>query len=109
MKINVKKASASLLVAGIIGIGTSTVSAASFGNSVSGASTVESFQIKYNGAAWNYKNSPYKSTSFRYKRANRTLLTKTAYSGKVTGSVWDDVRWGEKYKTIFSWWRGSRK
>lgn len=68
MKMNVKKVLTSLLVASIIGIGTSTVSAASFGNSVSGASTVESFQIKYNGAAWNYKNSPYKSTSFRYKR-----------------------------------------
>ena len=105
----IKQFMCSALAVGIIGLGTVTASAASFGNASSGASSVESLQIKYDGEAWNYSSSPYKYTSFTYKRDNRTLLTKTAYTGKVTGSVWDDLRWGEKYTTKFSWARGALK
>ena len=36
-------------------------------------------------------------------------MTKVAYKGKVTGAVWDDLRWGKKYTTKFSWHRGSKK
>ncbi|REH77760.1 hypothetical protein [Staphylococcus felis] len=79
-------------------LGSTPAFAETFGNSKSGASSVESFQIKYNGASWNYKGSDYKSTSFKYSRNGRTLLTKTAYNGKVTGSVWNDLRWGENIK-----------
>ncbi|WP_206168087.1 hypothetical protein, partial [Staphylococcus felis] len=106
MKTHIKKVISSLLVVGTVTLGSTPAFAATFGNSKSGASSVESFQIKYNGASWNYKGSGYKSTSFKYSRNGRTLLTKTAYNGKVTGSVWDDLRWGKKYKTKFSWWRG---
>lgn len=106
MKKNIKKVISSLLVVGTVTLGSTPVFAASFGNSKSGASSVESFQIKYNGASWNYSGSGYKSTSFKYTRDGRTLLSKTAYNGKVTGSVWDDLRWGDKYNTKFGWWRG---
>ena len=80
-----------------------------FGNKYSGASTEEVLQIRYDGAAWNYKQSPYKSTSFIYTRNGKVLLQRTAFNGKVTGSVWDDIRWGSKFTTKFSWWRGPRK
>ncbi|BCU51839.1 hypothetical protein ACUW9N_000016 [Staphylococcus auricularis] len=80
-----------------------------YGNAASGASTDESWNIKYNGAAWNYSKSKYRSTSFKYVRSGRTLMIKTAYNGKVTGSVWDDIRWGKKYNTKFYWFRGARK
>ncbi|MCD8794991.1 hypothetical protein MUA77_12720 [Mammaliicoccus sciuri] len=106
MKKNFKKVTTSLLIASVIGLGSSTAFAASFGNASSGASSNESMQIKYNGAAWNYSKSKYKSTSFKYARNGRTLMSKTAYNGKVTGSVWDDVRWGDKYNTKFTWSRG---
>lgn len=99
----------SALVISTIGLGANDTSAASFGNSSSGAATVESYQIKYDGAAWNYSSSPYRSTSFKYRRGNQTLLSRTAYTGRVSGSVWDDLRWGEKYKTIFTWSRGARR
>ncbi|MEH7201677.1 hypothetical protein [Bacillus safensis] len=104
-----KKFICSALVVATIGLSANTASAASFGNSSSGASSVESWQIIYNGAAWNYSKSKYKSTSFKYTRDGRTLLTKTAYRGKVTGSVMDDLRWGNKYTTKFTWKRGARK
>ncbi|MGM9986956.1 MAG: hypothetical protein ACI35O_06965 [Bacillaceae bacterium] len=104
-----KKIICSGLIVGTIGLGTNAAFAASFGNSSSGASSVESFQIKYDGAAWNYSSSAYKSTSFKYARDGRTLLSKTAYSSKVTGSVWDDLRWGDQYTTKFTWNRGSLK
>lgn len=109
VKKSIKKFVRSLLVIGILGLGTVTAFAASYGDSTSGASTKESFQIKYDGAAWNYSSSKYKSTSFKYTRDGRTLLSKTAYSSKVTGSVWDDLAWGDKYTTYFSWSRGARR
>lgn len=81
--------------------------AASFGNEKNGASSEEVLQVKYNGAAWNYSGSGYNWASFTYSRNGRTLLSKTAYSGKVTGSVWDDlIHWGEEYTTLFSWDHG---
>lgn len=109
MKKKTRQFICSVLVVGTIGLGTNTAFGATFGNSSSGASSVEKFEIRYNGAAWNYKNSLYKSTSFKYTRDKRTLLSKTAYSSKVEGSVWDDLRWGDKYTTIFSWSRGAKK
>ena len=109
MKKKVKQIICTALVAGSLGLGTTTALAASFGSSSSGASSVESLQIRYNGAAWNYSNSPYKSTSFKYVRNGKTLTNKVAYNGKVTDSVWDDLRWGDKYTTKFSWDRGARK
>lgn len=110
MKRKLKQFIGSLVLVGIITLGvTGVVEAASFGNSSSGASTKESFQIKYDGAAWNYSSSPYKSTSFTYSRNGKTLMNKVAYSSKVTGSVWDDLRWGDKYTTKFNWNRGARK
>ncbi|TKD70755.1 hypothetical protein [Pseudalkalibacillus hwajinpoensis] len=108
MKKKAKKFIISGLVVGAMGLGIgSTASAASFGYSASGASSVESYEIRYDGAAWNYYSSPYKWTSFKYSRDGRTLLSKTAYSSKVTGSVYDDLRWGDKYNTKFNWNRGS--
>lgn len=104
-----KRFASSALVVGALLVGAGSASAATFGTSSSGASTEESFQIKYNGAAWNYSSSKYKSTSFKYTRDGRTLLSKVAYSSKVTGSVWDDLRWGDKYTTKFSWARGALK
>lgn len=96
------------LVALSIAVGIGTVAyAASFGNKKNGASSYESFQVLYNGKAWNYRNSGYKYASFKYTRNKRTLLTKTAYNGTVSGSVWDDlIHWGDKYTTHFSWSRG---
>lgn len=78
--------------------------AATFGTSKNGASSTEVFQVKYNGAAWNYAKSGYRNASFKYTRGGRTLLSKTATSGKVTGSVWDNlVDWSESATTKFSW------
>lgn len=89
-----------------VGLG-SVAYAADFGNAKNGASNVEVLQVKYDGAAWNYPGSGYSWASFKYTRNNRTLLTKTAYNGKVTGSVWDDlVHWGDEYTTKFNWNHG---
>ena len=83
--------------------GTHIAYGTTFGNSLNGASSVEVWQIKYNGAAWNYSGSGYKNASFKYTRNGKLLLAKKVNRGKVKGSVWDDLRWGEKYKTKFSW------
>lgn len=81
--------------------------AATFGNAKNGASSVEVLQVKYDGAAWNYSGSGCNWASFKYSRNGKTLLTKTAYNGKVTGSVWDDlIHWGDEYTTEFGWNRG---
>lgn len=51
--------------------------------------------------------SGYSWASFTYSRNGVTLLTKTAYNGRVEGSVWDDlIHWGEAYTTKFSWNHG---
>lgn len=110
MKRKLKQVVSCLLIVGLLTLGSASVAfAATFGDSSSGASSVESFQIKYDGAAWNYSSSPYQYTSFTYSRNGKTLMNKVAYSGKVTGSVWDDLRWGDKYTTKFNWNRGPRK
>ena len=83
-----------------------TAFAASFGNDSCGASSEEVLQIRYDGAAWNYTGSEYSWASFTYTRGDRTLMHKCVDEGKVTGSVWDDLRWGDKYTTRFSWNRG---
>lgn len=91
-------------MAAVLVMGTSSVTyAASFGNASNGASSTEVFNIKYNGAAWNYLGSGYRNASFKYTRGGRTLLTRTTTCGKVTGSVWDDLRCGDKYVTRFTW------
>lgn len=105
MKKNFKKSISTLVVAFILAIGiTSVAYAASFGNSLNGASSTEVLQVKYDGAAWNYSGSGYKNASFKYTRNGKTLLSKTATSGKVTGSVWDDLLdWSASATTKFSW------
>lgn len=102
------KSIAALLVALTLTVGAGSIAyAANFGNSKNGASSVEVLQVKYDGAAWNYSGSGYNWASFTYSRNERTLLTKTAYSEKVTGSVWDDlIHWGDEYTTTFKWNRG---
>ena len=108
MKSNLKirKSIIALTFALALGI-TSVAYAASFGNSLNGASSTEVLQVKYDGAAWNHPGSGYSWASFKYTRKGVTLLTKTAYNGKVTGSVWDDLlHWGDEYTTKFSWNRG---
>jgi hypothetical protein len=108
IKLKAGKKIIALLLALTLTVGLGSVAyAATFGNAKNGASNVEVLQVKYNGAAWNYSGSGYNWASFKYTRNGRTLLTKTAYSGKVTGSVWDDlIHWGEKYTTRFNWNRG---
>ncbi len=104
MKMKFKKAISVLMVVGALTLGATNMAyAVTFGNSLNGASSVEVLQIRYNGAAWNYKGSGYKNASFKYTRNGKTLISKTATNGKVTGSVWDDLRWGDKYTTKFSW------
>lgn len=100
-----KKAFLSLLLAAIFISIPSNALAASFGNSSNGASTKETAQLYYSGAAWNYSGSGYKFASFKYTSEGKTLLTKTARSGKVTGGVWDSLNWNAP-KTTFSWNRG---
>ncbi|WP_283619250.1 hypothetical protein [Flavonifractor plautii] len=110
MKIKSKsgKKIASLFLALTLMAGLGTVAyAATFGTALNGASNVEVLQVKYDGAAWNYPGSGYNWASFTYSRNGRTLLTKTAYNGKVTGSVWDDlIHWGDEYTTKFNWNNG---
>lgn len=107
MKRKMKKIVLSGLILSVFSLfSTATVFAATFGNSVSGASSNEVLQIRYDGSAWNYIDSPYQYTSFSYTRNGKTLMNKTAYNGKVTGSVMDDLRWGDKYTTVFNWKRG---
>ncbi|CDZ23451.1 putative secreted protein [[Clostridium] cellulosi] len=82
-------------------------SAQTFGTALNGASNEEIFQVKYNGAAWNYPGSGYHWASFKYSRNGQVLLTKTAYNGRVEGSVWDDlIHWGSAYTTKFNWNHG---
>lgn len=109
MKKKMKHFIISALLVGTIGLVGNTAFAATFGDACSGASSQEILQIKYEGAAWNDSCSPYIYTAFEYSRNGKVLLTKYAYNGKVTGSVWDDLRWGEKYTTKFRWWRGPLK
>ncbi|WP_185805789.1 hypothetical protein [Mammaliicoccus sciuri] len=53
MRNNIKNVTSSILVASIIVMSSTPAFAASFGDRNSGASSVESFQIRYTGAAWN--------------------------------------------------------
>lgn len=106
MKKTAKQFTSSALVVGALLVGAGSASAATFGDSNSGASSVESYQIKYDGAAWNYAGSRWQSTSFKYTRNGKTLLSRTAYSSKVTGSVWDNLLPGETRTTYFNWSRG---
>ena len=106
MKKNTKKCIGALAL-GLVLVGGTTAYAATFGNSKNGASSTEVLQVKYDGAAWNYSGSGYSWASFKYTRNGKTLLTKTAYDGKVTGSVWDDlVDWSDSATTRFSWNHG---
>jgi len=104
MKKKLKKSIGTLMIAGALALGCSNMAcAASFGTSLNGASSNEYLEIRYEGAAWNYAGSGYKNAYFTYSRNGKTLLSKTATSGKVTGGVWDDLRWGDKYTTVFTW------
>lgn len=111
MKKKLKKIFVSMGVIGMMTVGGASVVYAAtrtFGNRDSGASTKEEFQILYTGSAWNYENSRYEWTSFTYKRNGEIIANEIAYDGKVTDSVWDDLRTGKKYTTRFFWKRGPR-
>ena len=90
---NVKKKIAALALAAThTAGGAGAAYAASFGNCLNGASSVEVLQVKYDGAAW------------KYSRAGKTLMHKVATNGKVTGSVWDTpLDWSSSQTTIFNW------
>ncbi|AOZ72073.1 hypothetical protein BK816_01150 [Boudabousia tangfeifanii] len=84
--------------------GAGTAYAATFGNNLNGASSVEVLQVKYNGAAWNYAGSGYKNAWFKYSRNGKTLMYKTVNRGRVTGSVWDNLwDWSKSQTTKFNW------
>lgn len=102
---NVKKKIAALaLAATLTAGGAGAAYAASFGNSLNGASSVEVLQVKYDGAAWNYSGSGYRNAWFKYSRAGKTLMHKVATNGKVTGFVWDNLLdWSSSQTTIFNW------
>ena len=104
-----KKYKLAIISAVFLTLSSSVACAATFGNKYSGASSVETMQVRYTGSAWNYKKSRYKSTYFKYVRGSRTLLYRFVSNGKVTGSVWDDMRWGNKYTTRFYWGHGALK
>lgn len=108
IKSKVSKKITALLLALTLSVGAgSVVYAATFGTALNGASSDEVFYVKYDGAAWNYPGSGYSWASFTYSRNGVTLLTKTAYNGRVEGSVWDDlIHWGDEYTTIFKWNNG---
>ncbi|WP_257160761.1 hypothetical protein [Corynebacterium cystitidis] len=98
-----KGAAFGLAIALAMGV-TGTAYAATFGNNLNGASSVEVLQVKYNGAAWNYPGSGYQNAWFKYHRNGRTLMQKYAYNGKVTGSVWDNLYdWSKGQTTQFTW------
>jgi hypothetical protein len=97
------------LLAVVLSLGiTSVALAASFGNKYSGASSTEHLQFWYTGSAWNYDESPI-YTYFSYSRNGKVLMNKIAYTGKVEGTVTDDIRLGDKYTTHFYWGRGLKK
>lgn len=102
---SVKKGIASAILIAALGVGgAGTVYAATFGNSLNGASSVEVLQVRYDGAAWNYPGSGYKNAWFQYTRDGQTLLHRVATNGKVTGSVWDNlVNWSKNKTTKFNW------
>ncbi len=108
IKSKISKKVTALLLALTLTLGLGSVAyAATFGDDLNGASSVEVLQVKYDGAAWNYEGSGYSWASFTYSRNGVTLLTKTAYNGRVEGSVWDDlIHWGKEYTTNFSWNHG---
>lgn len=108
MKKSTKKRFAGLASALVLATGLAVTASAYYGgDSLCGASSYEVLQVKYNGAAWNYAGSGYSYAWFKYTRNGKTLLYKYTNSGKVTGSVWDDlIHWGDAYTTNFKWDRG---
>lgn len=85
---NVKKKIASLaLAATLTAGGAGAAYAASFGNSLNGASSVEVLQVKYDGAAWNYSGSGYRNAWFKYSRAGKTLMHKVATNYRTYDSA----------------------
>ncbi len=108
---DIKKTTARLALVAALAVGGAGTAYAdnlkTYGNARNGASSEERYQIRYDGAAWNYPGSGYNSAWFKYARNGRTLLHKTAWNGKVTGSVWDNlVNWSDKQTTHFTWGRG---
>lgn len=104
---NLKRQFAALTLAAALAVGGASVAEAdTFGTRSNGASTVEVLQVRYDGAAWNYSGSGYKNAWFKYSRNGRTLLTKTAFNGRVASSVWDNLfDWSSNQTTRFNWGR----
>lgn len=103
----IKNKIVALVLSATLAFGSGGVALAkTFGNSLNGASTVEVMQVRYDGAAWNYKGSGYKGAWFKYTRNGKTLMYKSVRRGKVTGSVWDNlIDWSREQTTKFRWGR----
>lgn len=105
MKCTLKNKLVALGIAAVLAVGgASTAYATSFGNRLNGASSTEVLQIRYDGAAWNYRGSGYRNAWFRYSRNGRTLLYREVRNGRVTGTVWDNlIDWSPSQTTRFTW------
>ncbi|MFW0121926.1 hypothetical protein [Rothia sp. CCM 9419] len=105
MKKTLKNKVIALGVASALALGGApSAQAATFGNHLNGASTREVFQVRYDGAAWNYNGSGYRNAWFKYTRNGKVLMFRYAWTGKTTGSVWDNLfDWGSNQTTQFRW------
>ena len=84
-----------------------TVGAATFGNSRCGASSDHYLELLYHGKCWVYSDSGYKWASFKYTRNGEVLASRKSLGGVESATVFDDLRWGDKYTTKFNWNRGN--
>lgn len=105
MKTKLKRRLAALALCAALTLGGATTAYAyTYGNHLSGASSVEIYQVMYKGSAWNYPGSGYNYTWFKYVRNGAELLKRGTHRGKVSGYVWDDlINWGPSHTTKFYW------
>ncbi len=76
---------------------------ATYGNSLHGASTNETLELRYTGAAWNYAGSGHAGAWFKYVRNGKQLTYKEVTQGRVEDKIWDSPKWGDKGRTYFYW------
>lgn len=105
MKSILSKKIATAGVAGAILVGgAAAAQAVTFGTAQHGASSVEVFQVRYDGKAWNYPGSGHSGVWFKYSRDGVTKLYRETRFGETKGSVWDNLtHWGQSQTTVFSW------